>query len=285
MSSTTATRSSAKAARSQSGLTFGGLLNSEWIKLRTLRSTFWCYLIIFVLTVGLGALISNFSNVANGFSGKQDLWVGAVTLGLSFGQLVVAVLGALVIAGEYGTGMIKTTMTAAPQRLPALFAKALVFGITTFVVGLVSIVITALVTVPILSAKSLAIDVGDGKAWLAFVGGAGYLALIGVLALGIGAILRNSAAGIASALGLILVVPGILSVIFQFTAATWVLNVVAFLPSEAGSKIFSYPGSGAPAGMHGGLLTLDSTQGLLVLIAWVFAVLVIASALVKRRDV
>ncbi len=285
------------------GLSFGGELRSEWIKLRSLRSTLWCYLIMVLLMIGLGLLLAGtISAPASGtpalsHDGQQSTWVRIATLGVGFATLVSAVLGALVITGEYGTGMIRSTFAAVPKRLPAILAKALVFGVTTFVVAFVGLVITALVSAPLLPDKGITPDFGDGKVWVAVAGGAGYIALLGLLALGIGLIVRSSAAGIAAALGLVLVVPIILQILASVTRAAWPSNIAAFLPSGAGSKLYAYPGAAAESltpGRGGGagsaaasaadLITLDSWQALLVLIGWVVVALVIGGILVKRRD-
>ena len=301
MSTTTAT--SAATPATGHNLSFGGELRSEWIKLRTLRSTLWCYLIIFVLTIGLGLLIASAlpapttGAAAPTHDVQQSTWVTVSTLGIGFAQLVSAVLGALVITGEYGTGMIRSTFAAVPKRLPAIVAKALVFAVTTFIVELLGLVITALVTAPLLPAKGITADFGDGKVWLALIGGAGYVALIGLLAFGIGLIIRSSAAGIAAALGLVLVVPTILAVLAQVTRAEWPANIAAFLPASAGGKLYAYqgaaavslapsrPGAGAQTAASAvNTIVLDSWQGLLVIVGWVVVAFVIGAILVKRRD-
>ena len=276
-----------------SRLTFGGILRSEWIKLWSLRSTFWCYLLIVVLNVGFAALIA-LNNLSGGdptrgparaAAGETGMAaaVTAVTLGINFTGLIAAVLGALMITGEYGTGMIKSTFTADPKRLGAFFGKAIVFGVVTFVLGFVSLIVSALAAAPLLSNNSkITLDWGNGHLWLALVGGAGYLALAGLIAYGFGAIIRASAGGISAAIGLLFVVPIVMQVVSGLTQAKWAANVTQFLPSSAGGKMFAY-GSGT-SGVKDGLLTLDQTQGFLVLVAWVTVSLVVALILVKRRD-
>ena len=273
-------------------LSFPGIVRSEWIKLRSLRSTFWCYLIVVVLTIGLAALIAAViptdavgnarAAAAAGVAQPPDQrWLDISTIGVSFGQLVIAVLGALVITGEYGTGMIRSTFAAVPSRLPALIAKAVVFGVVTFVVTLAALVVGALLAGPILDGRGIHPDLGDGSVWLALVGGAGYLTLLGVLAMGIGLIIRASAGAIATALGLILVVPIIVDLLASLTRATWLQNVAVFLPNTAGARMFAY----RPTGTYThGLLTLDGWQGLLVVAAWCVVAAVIGGVLVKRRD-
>lgn len=270
------------------GVTFPRVVRSEWIKLRTLRSSMWCLALVLLLTIGFGLLLAATVNTpAQGSlsaDAQKQLVVQAATLGVNFTQLVVAVLGVLVISGEYTTGMIRSTFAAVPTRLPALFAKLLVLVVVTFVVGLVAIVVTATVTAPVLGGKGVDFHLFDSDVMLALLGGAGYLALIAALAFGAGAILRNSAGGIASALGLILVVPPILSIIARITNATWVQNVAAFLPSNAGEKMFALAPSGAAASAPSDVITLTAGSGLLVLVAWVVVFLASATVLVKRRD-
>jgi ABC-2 type transport system permease protein len=280
----------ASAQSALSGLSFGGILHSEWIKLRTLRSTLWCYAIIVALMVGFGVLLAvampaggvQVQSSSATATQQQAAWLRVTTLGIGFGELVSAVLGALVITGEYGTGMIRSTLTAVPKRTPALVAKALVFGVTTFVVSLVALLATALATAPLMPAKDIHPDFGDTSFWLAIVGGAGYLALIGIFGLAIGTIIRSSAGGISAALGLILVVPVVVQIVAGVTRATWAMNLGSFLPSSAGGRMYAYaPTTIKPAD---GVITLDAGQGLLVLALWCAVLFAIGAIMLRRRD-
>jgi len=263
------------------GLTFGGIVNSEWIKLRTLRSTIWCYALIIVITAGLGLLLASTLDTGGATpapADQQALWLSASTLGVQLGVLISAVLGALVIAGEYGTGMIRSTFAAVPARIPAVVAKALVFAVVTFVVGFVSVLGTALVTMPLFAARGIQTDLGDPHAWLVLLGAAGYLTLVGLIALALGTIIRNSAGGIAAALGLILVLPSIVGIFAGVTQSEWANQLGKYLPSNAGSQMFD-PFQGTGGGQ------LEPWQGALVVAAWAVALLVPALLLLKRRDV
>jgi ABC-2 type transport system permease protein len=163
-----------------------------------------------------------------------------------------------------------------------VLAKTLVFGVSTFIVSLFSLVVAALVIAPVLKGHSITANLGDGAAWLALIGGAGYLALVGVIALGIGLLVRSSAAGIAASVGLLLVVPIILRVVAGVTSAVWPGNVGSFLPSEAGGTLFAYPVTASP--VASGVIVLTSWESLAVLVGWGVVVLIVASILVKRRD-
>jgi len=284
MSTTTAQHSvSADGADRLPVLTFGGILRSEWIKLVSLRSTIWCYALIVVVGIGFGVLIALTSPAATA-GGVPDAIQGSTavqvaTLALGFTALASVVLGALVITGEYGTGMIRSTFAAVPTRLPALFGKVVVFGTTTFVVGLVTIFGTALVTAPILPGIGVTPNFTEPAYLLALVGGAGYLALVGVFALALGAIVRHSAGAIASALGVILVLPTVAIILSAITQAEWIQSAASFLPDAAGARMFaSTAGEAASSGF------LAPWQGFLVLLAWDAALLLVAAVLMKRRD-
>ena len=288
MTNTTLEAPQTETAPSSTHLSFPRVVRSEWIKLRTLRSTQWSFAIFVLLTVGFGLLMATPLDTSNSpaidAETQKSLTVMVATFGVNFTQLVVAVLGVLIISGEYTTGMIRSTFTAVPTRLPALFAKALVLAVATFVVSLVSIIVTALVTAPILSGQGIEGQLLDGEVMRALVGGAGYLTLVALLAFGFGAILRNSAGGIASVLGLILVVPSVLQILAGITQSVWAQNLSAFLPSTAGALMYTI-GDGSAAGAIGAdVITLDATQGFLVLLGWVAVMIIAAAALIKRRD-
>ena len=274
--------------RSLSTLTFGGVLRSEAIKLLSLRSTVWCFALILIITVGLAALIAGTSglapqNVPTSPEAGQQLWVLSATLGVSFAQLVVAVLGALTITGEYGTGMIRSTLTAVPRRLSALVAKAIIIATSTFIVSLSSLVAAALLAASILPSSGVTPDLADAAAWGAILGAAAYLGLLSIMALAVGATVRNSAGGIAAILGLILVLPGVLGIFGAVTRIGWVRDLAAILPDSAGARMSSYAIEGAQAATDS--LVLEPVQGLAVVLVWVTALIILASVMLKSRDV
>jgi ABC-2 type transport system permease protein len=274
-------------------LTFPRIVRSEWIKLRTIRSTVWCFGLIILLTIGF-ALLGASAGAPTGHpdaeaSRQATVLVG--TIGVSFSQLIIGVLGVLIISGEYSTGMIRATFTAVPGRLSAIFAKLAVLAVTTFVVSIVAIWLAALITAPILSGKGYDVQLSDPAVYMPLLGGSVYLTLIAILSFAIGSILRSSAGGIATALGLLLVLPIIANIAARVTNAVWISNVGAFLPASAGGQLYTYATAanttveqqrGAP--VLSGAITLDGWQGFFVLLAWTVAGLIIATILVKRRD-
>jgi ABC-2 type transport system permease protein len=283
------TTASTTAASRLSALSFVGILRSEWIKLFSLRSTYWCYGIFLFLTVSL-AMIFVASGYMDGlrldYESAQAIAVQSSTLGIGFGQLVVVVLGALVITGEYGTGMIRSTFAAVPSRIPAVLGKAMVFGVVTFVLALVSIAAGAFLSASRLAEYNIHTDFGDPKLWLAFIGAAGYLALLGVLAVAVGTLIRHSAGAIAIMMAMVLVVPGIISLFAEIFGEQWLSNTAKFLPSNAGSRMFEYvteTTSGDVMGMTDGIV-LEPWQGFLVLFGWSAVVLAAAFGVLKVRD-
>jgi ABC-2 type transport system permease protein len=267
-------------------LSFGGVLVSELIKLWTLRSTVWCCAIVVALAFGIGLLVAGFSGSPSATipdAGQQAQAVFDSTIGINFGQLVLSVLGVLVISGEYGTGMIRSTLAAVPKRIPALLGKAIVLGVTSIALGLVTIYGTALLQLPFLSNVGIHTNFADPKLHLALLGGAAYLALVALMSFGIGAIIRNSAGGIATALGLLLVLPTVFQILAALTHATWVQNVAEFLPTMAGGHLFAYA-SGASTTTTAGVVSLNATTGGLVLVAWAVVAIAVASVLLRRRD-
>ncbi|TFD06028.1 MULTISPECIES: ABC transporter permease subunit [unclassified Cryobacterium] len=261
-----------------SGLSFTGLLRSETIKLWSLRSTYWTYSLVIVAALGFGVLMSFALSATAGLDPatgapmpmeSAQIFVIASTSGLALGQLIVAVLGVLSISGEYSSGMIKSTLTAVPNRLPALWAKVIVLFVFTFLIGLVSVVGAFLAAVPRLSVENITASLFDVDVLLPLLGNVLFLALIAVFAVGIGTIVRSSAGGIATVLGILLLLPTVVALFSMLVE--WVNDIVPFLFTVAGSEMV-YPN------------TMESWQAFLVVIAWVAVSLGTAALLLKRRD-
>ncbi|MBQ1092449.1 ABC transporter permease [Streptomyces sp. B93] len=171
----------------------GHAIASEWTKIRSVRSTMWTLGVFVLLVVGIG-LLAGFlvSGSSEGdLGGESALALGF--FGLLLGTMCIITLGVLTTASEYGTGMIRTTMTACPSRGRVLAAKAIVFFTLAFVVTLVSAGFVALVQV------SLVTEAREptGAEWLkGTVGVSLYIALLGLLSLVVGSIIRHSAGAI-----------------------------------------------------------------------------------------
>jgi len=256
-----------------SRLSLGRVIHSEWIKLRSLRSTIWSYAIIVLVSLGMAFVLSSaLSNPDFGpiLDSPEHTLIQASTFGLSFGVLVVAVLGVLVISGEYSTGMARSTLTAVPKRLPALAAKAIVLFVATYVVGLVATLGSAVVALVVLNGNGLQPAI-TGDVISSILLACLYLSLVALFALGIGTMLRSSAGGIAAALGLLLLLPTVLMVFASITQAQWAIDLIPYLLTNAGESMFL-----------GGELEL--WQSSLAVVLWAAVPLAGGAVLLKRRD-
>jgi ABC-2 type transport system permease protein len=274
-------------------LGFGGVIASEWIKFRTVRSTVWTLAITLVVMVGLSLLVAFGITSAMDSSHVNPADTGLpgsviVTLGYYFAQMTIAVLGVLTITGEYSTGMIRSTLAAVPRRLPALWAKALVLAASTAVVSAVGIGLAYLVTRPMLSSHGMAVDFGDRTTQRVLIGCVLYLVAIALLGFAIGAVLRHSAASIATVLGVTLLLPILVLVIGNWVS--WVRDLGPYMPTTAGERIMSTStavqagSSGAGAGSGSGPTPLAPWTGLGLLAGYVVAVLTLAAGMLRRRD-
>ena len=222
---------------------FADAVRSEFTKIRSTRSTYWTLLALIVVTVGIGAIAT--AGTASHPQGitKASLDATQQSLaGLYVGQLVIAVLGALTITSEYSTGMIRTSLSVQPRRGTLFAAKALVFAVVSLVTGLVACFASFFIGQAILSSHHLNVTLGDPNVLRAVVGGALFLTACGMLAYGLGAILRHTAAAISAAIGLLFV----LTVLVQFLPHTWQNNVDKWMPAIAGSQIWVTKPTGGP---------------------------------------
>jgi ABC-2 type transport system permease protein len=263
-------------------LTFLGVLRGEWTKLLSLRSTWWVLAATVVLITGISLAVAfSLEAVAADLaaaSGAAAPASGAevVSGGFQMGMLTIAVLGALLITGEYSTGMIRSTLAAVPTRVPVLAAKAVVLTAVTVAVATVSIALAYVVTMPLLADLDLVPALDDGRTWQVFGGTVYFLVAAAVFALGIGTLLRSSAAAITVALTVLLLLPGVLS----FIGLDLVEAIVEYLPLPAsGAFLGGGEDSLSSAGQE-----LTATTGVLVIAAYAVVPLIAGAVVLRRRD-
>ena len=173
---------------SQHKVTFGHLLHSEWLKLWSVRSTIWTLGITVAVLVGMVLLFTlALVNVPEEAQMGEPTALDAFQVNVYLGPLAVAVLGALTITGEYTTGMIRSSLAAAPRRLPVLWSKGAVLAVVVFVTTLVSIALAALLQTAIFGRQIDTIHWSDTQTLRALTGYALYNAAISLLAFGLGA--------------------------------------------------------------------------------------------------
>jgi len=251
------------------------VIRSEWTKLWSLRSTRYSIGAALLLTIGVAALACGV--VAHhwphmSLQDRQDFHPLEVNLaGVQIAQLAIGVLGVLVITGEYSTGMIRATMTAVPKRLPVLWAKAIVYGLVVLALATPATLIAFAVGQSILARQHIDVAFTHPGVARAVFGAALYLTTIGLFGLGIGAIVRNTAGGIAAYAGILFVLPPLMNVL----PTSWNNAASPYLPLIAGQAVMA-----VTRGAH----QLGPWTGLGLLCAYAAAALAVASILLVRRD-
>lgn len=273
----TATASTHLRHSSLGHLNFARVVRSEWIKLRSLRSTYWTYAIVVVLGLGMTCLVAFFipdTMAAQVPASRHSAFVvSTASFGVSFGQLAVAVLGVLAITGEYSTGMIRSSFAAVPRRLPVLAAKAIVLFVASFVVGVVTTAAAWAIAAPVLAGKGFEADFGSASTIWAILGAGAYLGLVSVFSLGLGTILRAGAGGIAAALGVLFLLPIIVNLVHSLTNIEWIGKASNYLISAAGGAMAGSDNAG-----------FEPWANVLIVLAWTLVSIVLAAIILKRRD-
>jgi ABC-2 type transport system permease protein len=254
---------------------FADAVRSEFTKIRSTRSTYWTLLALVVVTVGIGALAcAGTVSHPNGIDKASFDATQQSLAGLYVGQLVIAVLGALTITSEYSTGMIRTSLAVQPRRGTLFAAKALVFALVSLVTGLVACFGAFFIGQAILSSHHLNATLGDPNVLRAVVGGALFLTACGMLAYGLGALLRHTAGAITAAIGLLFVV----SILVNFLPHSWQMDVDKWMPAIAGAQIWTTKAS------TGGPTLFSAWPGFAVLAAYAVVAMVAGVVTFRTRD-
>jgi ABC-2 type transport system permease protein len=256
---------------------FRRILLSEWTKLRSVRSTKWSLAVGFLLTIAFPVVFalvtrSHWHSMSPGErSGRHPLDIALA--GVNVAQLAIAVLGVLLISAEYSTGSIRSTLTAAPRRLPVLWAKVVDYAGVSLVLIVPAVLVSFFASQAILQTiHPLHISFTQPGVARSVIGGALYVMLVGIFALAIGAIVRNTAGGIAAFAAIFFVLPPLMFVLPQ----SWNNAVSQYLPSEAGRQLFA---------LHHASHTLRPLTGGLLFTGYCALALAIAAVLLVRRDV
>ena len=235
---THAPRTAPVAGRSPLRVTQLRVLASEWTKFRSLRSTMWTMIAAVVLTIGIGALFSAVTaNQYHTFSAADKATFNPITTSLNgtlFSQLAIGVLGVLLITGEYSTGMIRSSLTAVPRRLPVLWAKLGVFAGVVFSVTLLTSFVSFFLGQALLSSQHLNVAISAPGALRSVIGTALYATVAGMIGMALGGLLRNTAAGISTFVAAFFVIPPLTGLL----PASWSSHFVQYLPSNAGEGLF-----------------------------------------------
>ena len=250
------------------------VLRGEWTKFTTLRSTYLTLLVAVILGIGIGAISS--AVTANhwpsaSLSDKAGFHAVSTSLnGIFIAQLALGVLGVLLVTGEYSTGMIRATLAAVPTRLPVLWAKLVIFGAVTAVAAFVISFVAFFVGQDLLKSQHIQASLSSPHALRMVVGAALYLIVVGVLALAIGSLTRNTAAGISAWVAIFFVIPPI----FFALPESFSRHIEPYLPAGAGQSLWTYPDTPS----------LSPWAGFGVLCAWTAVAVAAAAWRLKRQD-
>ncbi len=251
------------------------VVRSEWTKLWSLRSTVWSLAAAVVLIVGAGVLAamaraSNWPPRNPAAIASFDPTAVSLT-GVYLAQFAIGVLGVLIITGEYSTGMIRSSLAAVPRRLPVLWGKIIAFALTTLALCVPAVIAAFLAGQQAFSGHHIGVTLSHPGSLRAVLGSALFLTAVGILGLGLGALLRNTAAAMASLFGLLLVIP----IMVGFLPRGWADRVSKYLPYSAGTSITN--ANADPS-------ALAPWTGLGVFCLYVVVALALAAWQLRRRD-
>ncbi|MCO8271652.1 ABC transporter permease [Actinoplanes sp. TRM 88003] len=246
-------------------ITAGGVVAAEWTKFSSLRSTWITTGISVLLLIAFGAIASA------SFSGDNLSAVDLALSGSIMAALAVGVLGALLGASEYTTGMIRATLAAVPRRTPVLWAKSLVAGLAAVVMMTAGAFAAFALGSAVLNNGVAEMALGDDGVLRVLFGAGLYLGLVAVLGVALGMLVRSSAGAIAILAGLLLIVPGLAALLPDAIADA----ITPYLPSNAGNAVMALTQSDG---------SLAPWTGLAVFAGYVILTLVAAAFRLKKSD-
>jgi ABC-2 type transport system permease protein len=247
-------------------LTPARVARSEWIKLRSVRSTVWALAATAVVIAGTGLLLTALTH--------PHTHVEAVRIslfGIYLAQLTIGLLGVMLATGEYATGMIRATLSAAPRRLAVLGAKLGVFAVVALVTCEAALFATFLAAQAVLAPHQAGVSLAAPGVLRAVAGTGLYLTLVGLLGIALGFAIRNTAGAAAVLFAVVLVVPEVLGAV----QTAWAGRILPYLPSNAGQAIMNV--RPVPD-------TLAPWPGLALFAGYVALTVAVATFLLKRRD-
>jgi hypothetical protein len=274
----TATVSTAEPASIEPGYraaSFADVVRSEWTKARTVPSTMWTLITATVIGIGLGALISAVSanHYAKSSLSSKLTWdpTSISTAGFGIAQLAIGVLGVLLITSEYSTGAIGSSLAAVPRRGRFLGAKVVVLAVLIFAFTEVISFAAFFIGQALISGHAPTASLGDSTVLRALIGGGLVGALLALMGLALGTLLRHAAGAIAVLVAILFVLPGIAAALPTSIEHT----VQEYWPTQAGGQVTQVVHTAN---------TLSPWVGFGVFFLFVAALFGLAFAVLNRRD-
>ena len=257
---------------SADNVTLPRVIRSEWIKLRSVRSTVVTLGLTGCAVVAIGVLVSMLSNGAPIAADGEGIYdpAGNSLFGATLAQLVLGVVGALVMTSKYSTGLIRTTLTAVPRRLPVLWAKGIVVATAAFATMVASLLVAFFVGQAVYGGGGPSASLSDPGVLRAVFAAALFPTAIAVMGVGFGALMRHTATAIGILVAILFVVP----VLFETLGGVWG-DASEYLPGEAGQAMITVVKDSGE---------MSPGTALLVLIGWIGALFAAGTIALKRRD-
>ncbi|MFJ6573724.1 ABC transporter permease [Streptomyces sp. NPDC091292] len=248
------------------------VLRSEWSKFWSLRSSWITLAVSVVVMIAFGVIAAAvYSPPSDGSAPGTDA-VSLALVGTSISGLIVGVLGVLMSAGEYGTGMVRSTYAAVPRRWLVLASKTAVIGSLVLVLSTLAALISFGLGKAGLHGEKIALAVGDDGVLRSLAGAGIYLALFAMLGVALGSLVRSTSGSIAALVGVVMLLPGLTAVL----PGDMQDSLDPYLPGNAGASIYS---------LHTASDSLSPGAGFTVFAVWVAVALAAAAIRLKRTDV
>ncbi len=253
-------------------VTLARVTRSEWIKLRSVRATIVTLGLTATAVIATGVLVSMLSNGAPIAAEGEGIYdpAGNSLFGSTLAQLVLGVVGALVFTSEYSTGLIRTTLSAVPRRLPVLWAKGIVVAAAAFATMVVSLLVAFFVGQAVYGGGGPSASLSDPGVLRAVLAAALFPTSIALMGVGFGALMRHTATAIGILVAILFVVP----VLFETLGGSWA-DASEYLPGEAGQAMITVVRDSGE---------MSPGTALVVLIGWIGALFAAGTIALKRRD-
>jgi ABC-2 type transport system permease protein len=255
-------------------VTFARVVRSEWTKFWSLRSTWIVLAVTILITLGVAGAVGWAQGNNTDHTGQVPAVsevIGGTFLGVDLFSIVLGVFGVLMMTGEYGSGLIRATLTAVPRRLPLLGAKALVLTAGTLPLMVVISFASLLISVTFSGAD---VGLGDPGVLRAVLGAAVAPVAFGVIGLGLGTALRHTAGSITVLVLTTLVLPGLLPALPGSAPE----DMAPYSPIAAAQAMYSIADGGGPFDVF------SPGPAALVLAGWVAVALAAGATVLRRRD-
>jgi ABC-2 type transport system permease protein len=228
------------------------------------------------MAAGIGFSIANCAGTAAHWSPGQSIDATQDSVGgmILLGELVIVVLGALTMTSEYSTGMIRTSLTVMPRRGVLYAAKAAVFGAVTLVVSVATTLASFFIGQALLASTHQSATLATPNAVRAVIATALFVPLVGLMAYGIGAIIRHTAGAMTTAYALFLLLPQLAKALPN----AWYADVVRWLPG--GDAVNSMTTTVGPQFPH----VWSAWGELAVFAGYTVVLLAVGAVLFRNRD-